>query len=183
MITKKFNFRIYLLMLIFGGVIPLAGYDVYLLSTGQIKGEDGAVLSPTVSVIMSVLMIIILLSYLLSFVSILIQVIRFRNEAFTADETGVHNTIIVYNFLAFFFALPVEFIPWSAVSSISEAGGILNISVNTSEIKSSFIGKRIIKSDGYNFCHYYTADKLSQDERDLITAYCTVNSESLRYKN
>lgn len=183
MIVKKFNFRIYFLMLIFGGVIPLACYAVYMLSTGQIKGEDGEALSFQTFAVIDFIIVFVCLSYVFSFISILIQTLKFRNTAFIADENGVHNTIVVYNFLAFFFALPVEFIPWSAVSSISEAGGFFNISVNASEIKSSFIGKRIIKSVGYNFCRYYTADNLSQDEKDLITAYCTANSESLRYKN
>ena len=78
--------------------------------------------------------------------------------------------------LAFLVVAKVKFIPWHAVHYIDRDKDSIYIRVRTRQISASFIGKIIIGLLGYHFCYSFTSKKLSQEEMNIISSYCTNQS-------
>lgn len=176
MFEKKFNWKVYFFILLFGGTVALVAKAMFLTATNQVMDENGAPLHPILIGLICVLGSLACSTYLITFVTLLTQVISHRNVAFRIDEAGIHNTVVCIYLLAFVVVAKVKFIPWHAVHYIDRDKDSIYIRVRTRQISASFIGKIIIGLLGYHFCYSFTSKKLSQEEMNIISSYCTNQS-------
>ena len=174
MIEKKFNWKIWFFILLFGGILLMASRVVFLLVTNQIADADGAPLSPFLTVFLCFIICLVCSTYLATFIALLKQVTVYKNTAFRVDEEGIHNTLVFVYLFAFVIVCNVKFIPWSAVryADNAEKEGMY-IRVKGKEVFASFMGRLIIGILGYHFCLSFTKTKLSESERAIIMSYCT----------
>ena len=174
MIEKKFNWKIWFFILLFGGILLMASRVVFLLVTNQIADADGVPLSPFLTVFLCFIICLVCSTYLATFIALLKQVTVYKNTAFRVDEEGIHNTLVFVYLFAFVIVCNVKFIPWSAVryADNTEKEGMY-IRVKGKEVFASFMGRLIIGVLGYHFCLSFTKTKLSESERAIIMSYCT----------
>lgn len=180
MIERKLNGKIWFFIILLGGIVPVGAYGEYMMWTGQVRGESGEPLEKWLVALTSALMIPILCAYSALAVSLIRQVIQNKSRAFTFDSEGIHGTVTGFMMFAFAIVLPVKTIPWSAVTYIDRSGGFVYIRVKTSEIEASRLARLIIKIRGYSFCSGFTKDGLSEDDMDMIEAYCRRQSAYLK---
>ena len=177
MFEKKFNWKIWFFILLFGGTVLLAAYVVFLLLTNQIAGAEGLPLHPFIISLLCFMICLVCSTYAATLIALLKQVFVHKNTAFKIDKAGIHNTVVFVYLFAFVIVCNVKFIPWSAVryADNEEKEGIY-IRVKSKEVSASFIGRLIIGILGYHFCYSFTQTKLSQAERDTVFSYCTAQT-------
>jgi len=178
MIIKKWNWKPYFIIVFFGAVLLLGAYAVSLLASGQVTDENGEALSPALVGFMCGMFLLIFGSYAITFVSMLTQVISQKGAAFCIDETGVRNTLVMVNLLAFVFVFRVKLIPWSAVYYVDTSEGAY-IRVKRNEVKASFFGRLVLWIVGYHFCQSMITKKLTSEEQKQIETYCKTQSKYL----
>ncbi len=178
MFEKKLNWKIYFFILLFGGILLMASYVIYLLATNQIVDEEGLALPPVLIGFMCFMICLVCSTYVVTFIALLKQVVIYKNTAFRIDESGIHNTVVFVYLFAFVIVSNVKFIPWSAVHYIDRSEDSLYIRVKKKQVSASHIGKLIIGLLGYHFCLSFTTKKLSQWEMDIISSYCANQSSS-----
>ncbi len=171
MIKKKLNVGFYLFIIFFSAVIFIGSRAVTMMFSGEVTYEDNAAIPKAEAHLISTLLGIVILSYAVTVITMIIQAIRRKNNAFYIDECGIHNTFVIINLLAFLFIGNVKFIPWSAVKSLDTEDGAFQIRVNKNEIEASKFAKLIISIMGYGFCAGFSKPKLSDEEKELIRGY------------
>ena len=177
MFEKKFNWKIWFFILLFGGIVLLASYVVLLLATNQIVDEDGLPLHPFLIGFMCFMICLVCSTYVATFIALLKQVTVYKNTAFRVDEEGIHNTLVFVYLFAFVIVCNVKLIPWSAVRYVdNEEKEGMYIRVKSKEVSTSFIGRLIIGILGYHFCYSFTKKRLSQAERATVLSYCISQS-------
>lgn len=172
MIKKKFNWKIYFLIILFGCILLLAAYAVFILATGQVVDDNNLPLTGAVVVFMCLIIIAVCSTYAVTVVVLLRQIIKFKNTAFEVDKYGIHNTFIMMNVFAFVLAVPIKHISWKAVSNVESDDVGVYIRVNTRGLEVSFIAKFVFKITGYRFCNTFITPKLSCEEIKIICDYC-----------
>ena len=173
MFDKKFNWKIYFFILLFGATVTMGVRVMFLLVTNQVSDEDGLPLPQVIIGLMCFMICLVCSTYLITFISLLKQVILHKNVAFRVDEEGIHDTVVFIYLFAFVLVCKIKFIPWSAVSFVDRDNDGIYIRTNRRQVSASFMGKIIIGILGYHFCHSFTSKKLSQEEMDIISFYCT----------
>ena len=174
MFEKKFNWKIWFFILLFGATLLMAACVVFLLLTNQIVDENNMPLPPVIVVFLCFMICLVCSTYAATFIALLKHVFIYENTAFRIDEAGIHNTVVFVYLFAFVIVSNVKFIPWSAVCYIdNEEADTIYIRVKKKQVSASFVGKLIIGILGYHFCHSFTTDKLSPSERSVISSYCT----------
>jgi hypothetical protein len=173
MFEKKFNWKIWFFIVLFGGTVLMAAYVVFLLATNQIVDEDGLPLYPFIIGLMCFMICLVCSTYAATVIALLKQVTVYKNTAFRVDEEGIHNTLVFVYLFAFVIVCNVKLIPWSAVRYVdNEAKEGMYIRVRSRKVSASFVGRLIIGILGYHFCYSFTKTKLSLAERDTIMSYC-----------
>lgn len=183
MTEKKFNRKIYFIMILFGCILPLAARVVFMLAAGEIVDENNVPLSAGLAAFLCFVIIFVCSTYAVTFIVLLRQVIKFKNTAFTADSRGIHNTVVIMNLFAVVIAAPVRYIPWKAVSCADRDDVSVYIRVKTREIEASAIAKLILKIGGYRFCHGLISRGLSFGEVNMIYDYCRAYSPYMADKD
>lgn len=177
MFEKKFNWKIWFFIFLFGGIVFMASYVVLLLVTNQIVDEDGLPLHPLLIGFMCFMFCLVCSTYVATFITLLKQVTVHKNTAFRVDEEGIHNTLVFVYLFAFVIVCNVKLIPWSAVRYVdNEEKEGMYIRVKSKEVSTSFIGRLIIGILGYHFCYSFTKTKFSQVERATVISYCISQS-------
>lgn len=177
MFEKKFNWKIWFFILLFGGTVLMASYVVFLAVTNQIIDEDGLPLHPFIIGFLCFMICLVCSTYAATVIALLKQVTVHKNTAFKIDEVGIHNTVVFIYLFAFVIVCNVKCIPWSAVRYIdNEEKEGPYIRVKSREVSTSFIGRLIIGILGYHFCYSFTKTKLSESERATILSYCAGQS-------
>ena len=115
MFEKKFNWKIWFFILLFGGTLLMASYVVFLLLTNRIADENGSPLPPVLIGICCFIICLVCSTYATTFIALLRRVIVHKNTAFRIDEEGIHNTVVYVYLFAFVIVSNIKFIPWSAV--------------------------------------------------------------------
>ena len=172
MFEKKFNWKIWFFIILFGATLLMSAYAVFLLLTNQIADENGAPLHPVIVALFCFMICLVCSTYLPTFIALVKQVFVHKNTAFRIDEDGIHNTVVFVYLFAFVIVSPVKFIPWSAVRYIDdEEKDAVYIRVKKKQVSASFIGKLILGIFGYHFLYSFTA-RLSPQEKSVISSYC-----------
>lgn len=182
MIEKKFNWKIYFFIVLFGGVLLLASRVIFLLITDQVVDEEGLPLSPVLMGFLCFMIILACSTYAITFISLLKQVITHKNVAFKMDHSGIHNAVVLINLFAFVIVANVKWIPWSSVHYIDRDDDTIYIRVKKKQIAASAIGKFVIGITGYRFCYAFITKKLSEEEMNIISSYC-MNQSAYLEKN
>lgn len=183
MIEKKLNWKLWFFVILFGGVLILAARVIYMMLTGQVvSDENGEPLPWVFEVLMVVLTVLVCSTYAATVFTLLRQVMKFGKTAFVADGHGLHNTFAMIGFFAFVITVPVEFIPWQAVSYIDISEGEPYIRVKARDVKASRMAKAILAVKGYTFCIGFTTEAFSKSETEKIKAWCYEKSEYLGNK-
>ncbi len=173
MFEKKFNWKIYFFILLFGATVAMGVRVMFLLVTNQVTDENGSALPQVMIWLMCIMICLVCSTYLMTFITLLKQVILHKNIAFRIDEAGIHDTVVFIYLFAFVLVCKIKFIPWSAVHYIDSDNDGVYIRMNRRQVTASFMGKILIGILGYHFCYSFTSKKLSQEEKDIISSYCT----------
>lgn len=173
MFEKKFNWKIYFFIFLFGVTVTMGVRVVLLLITNQVSDENDSPLPPMMIGIMCSVICLVCSTYLMTFISLVKQVISHKNVAFRIDEAGIHDTVVYIYLFAFVLVCNIKFIPWSAVRYVDSDNDGIYIRMDRRQVSASFMGKIIIGILGYHFCHSFTAKKLSTKEKNIILSYCT----------
>ncbi len=177
MFEKKFNWKIWFFILLFGGILLLASHVLFSLVTNQIVDENGLNLSPLLIGFLCFMICLVFITYAATLIALLKRVVVYKKTAFRIDEAGIHNTVVFVNLFAFVIVADIKFIPWSAVCYIdNEEADYIYIRVKKKQVCASFIGKLLIGILGYQFCYSFTTEKLSPEERAVISSYCESQS-------
>lgn len=178
MIEKKLNWKIYFFMILFGGTLILAAYAFFLSASGRLGDENGNPLGVFWRAVLCLTILIVCSSYAVTFFSLLYQTVARRRTAFIADSEGIRSTVVLIHFAAFVLAVPVRFIPWSAVSYISVGSGDNSVFIRAKKngIEASRLARLILRTTGYHFCLGFLKIPLSQDEQTTILNYCRTRS-------
>ncbi len=174
MISKKFNWSVYFIIILLSSVILLGTRVICLLLTNQVKDEANADLPFVLICFMVCAFSVVLLSYLCTVICLLIRIFKYKQQALYIDEHGIHNTLICINLLAFIFVGKIDFIPWSAVSYFDKEE--LYIRVKTKAIKASPMGKLLVFVLGYNFLERMIKPKFNEEEKMLIEQYINAHT-------
>lgn len=172
MLERKFNWKAYFLITLFGCILPLAFHAVFMLATGQIVDDNNMPLSGAFAAFICFIIIFVCSTYAVTFIVLLKQVIKFKNTAFTVDKQGIHNTVVIMNLFAIVIAVPIKHISWRSVSCVDTDDVSVYIRVKVRELEASFIAKLVLKITGYRFCHTLITEKLLPDEINMIYNYC-----------
>lgn len=181
MFEKRFNWKIYFFIALFGGILLLGFRVILLLITNQITYEEGEPLPPVLKGILWFAMVLVCSTYAITFISLLKQVVMKKNIAFRVDSLGIHNTVVLINLFAFVIVCNIKFIPWSCVNYIDREDDSVYIRVKSKNITASYLGKFIIGVIGYHFCYSFISKKLTEEEMNIILHYC--NAQSLYFEN
>ncbi|MBE6649631.1 MAG: hypothetical protein E7614_08990 [Ruminococcaceae bacterium] len=171
MFNKKVNWKIYFLLILFGSTVSLAFYVTYLLATNQVTFEDDAPIPIAIRVLLIFLITAISSTYVITVISLIRRIAVYKRVAFQVDEAGIHNAMILINFLAFYIVLNVKFIPWSSTSLLNRGNESLFIKVKTSQISAPLLSKIILKLTGYSFGYGLTTSKMTEEETALVLSY------------
>ena len=173
MFEKKFNWKIWFFIILFGGTVLMASYAVFLLATNQVVNEDGMPLHSFEVGFLCFMICLVCSTYVATFIALLKQAAVHKNTAFRIDEEGIHNTVVFVYLFAFVIVCNVKLIPWSAVHYVdNEEKEGPYIRVKSRKVSASFIGRLIIGILGYHFCYSFTKTKLSEAERAIVLSYC-----------
>ena len=181
MIEKKFNWKIWFFIVLFGVVLLLMTRVIYMIITDQVVDENGQPLPRILEWILCGMFALVGSTYAVTFITLVKQVVAHQNVAFTVDRTGIHNTLVFVYLFAFVIVVPVKLIPWSAVHYVDRKDDGIYIRVKRKQVTASGIGRLIIGILGYHFCYSFTKGPLSETEIATIAAYCTERSHYLNH--
>ena len=179
-LSKKWNFKIYVVIAFFGAVVLLlAAFVPSLFGGAEITDENGVALSAGWIIAFGCLSVLVGASYLATVIQLLLQVMMHKNTAFSADDEGIHNAAIIVNLFAFMFVFRINFIPWSAVC-FADMDDNAYIRVKTTNVDASVLGKLVLRILGYNFCSSMIKPALTEEELAAIAAHCKTEGMSLQ---
>ena len=77
---------------------------------------------------------------------------------------GTQTIILLTNIFAFFFAMPVKFIPWDAVIAFDEEKGYMVAYLDTSKVEAGGFAKTLLKLGGYRFCGSFVNPVIKEED-------------------
>ena len=160
----KLNTRFLICLVLLLGVAALAVKVIYMMLTGQVRDENGQVLTGGIEKLLPVLIALVISTYVFSAVIMLRQYIRFSGSAFELTDDGIENTMTCINLFAVILVLPVRCIPWEAVKRVRREADHYVAEIDTSQLKVNFLSKLILKSSGYHFCNKFTKENVTESE-------------------
>ncbi len=180
-VVHKLNWRFHFWWVFLTPVVLLGARVITMLLSGEVSDEDGRALPAVFCWIVSAILSVVLLSYLSAVLVSLVHLFRHHGVAFRLSETGVEDTLVVLNLLAFVFILPVRCIPWHAVRYIDTDDGV-NLRLRRKEIDAGWLTRMILWILGYGFCHGMIKPRLTAGEIERIKQYCAPYAEDLSLK-
>lgn len=176
---KRYNWKIWFMIILFGSVLLLAARVVYMLATNQVVYESNLPVPFAMRLILCFMIILVCSTYAYTAVMLLWKVLKRNSVAFAFDNNGLHDPLIIVNVLAFVFTARIKYIPWSSVTYMDEENGNLYIRVKKSEITAGFFGRLLIWICGYHFNSSMLKEKLTSDDIKNIRSYISKNSKHI----
>ena len=158
------------------GMVVFVAYGAYFMCVNQVTGENGLPLSNGERTFFVVAISIIGLSWLISFITMLRQAVM--GCAFEIDAQGIRKTASTMTFLAFVFVVPIRTIPYNAIKSVSDKGGMLTLSIDKAKLDVSPLLRAFIRSE-YSFFRGFTTAN-TEDIKYALDRY--MKRESVDYQ-
>ena len=156
----KLNSKFYLFIVFFavvGAVLIHMGFSLLLDDAG---GQG---------VVLPALFALVGASYLIVAMTLILQLVFYKGSGLKMDEEGIHETFVLANIFAFFFAMPVKFIPWDAVRAFDEEKGCMVAYLDTSKVEAGGFSKALLKLGGYRFCGSFVNPVVTEEELKEFT--------------
>ena len=155
----KLSSKFYLFIPFFAAVGFLAvhmGFSMLFDGLTMEEGGEGIVL-PVAFAIAGV-------TYLIVAVTMILQLVFYKGSGLKMNEEGIHDTFVLTNIFAFFFAMPVKFIPWDAVIAFDEEKGYMVAYLDTSKVNAGGLAKSLLKLGGYRFCGPFVEPAVTEED-------------------
>lgn len=151
--VAKLNVRFYITAILLAGITVLLWYSVYFFNAKEILTENGAPMVANEKLIFTTLSCLVGVSWTVSLITMIRQICL--GYAYTADKSGIYNTLTAVIIFAFIFVVPIKEIPRSAILEIKKEENEHIAKINKSEIV-IFRPFRLFARKKYHFFRGFT---------------------------
>jgi hypothetical protein len=142
----------YYFFLVFFFLVSLMGIRIiWMLLNGEVLDGDEE-MSRELALFLATMFAIVMVTYIETTVVLIWQLVHFRGCALKITASGVENTLVFINLLAFVLVLPVKRIPWEAVKYADLDDGGPYIRVRMNQLDACWLAKLLLWILGYQFC-------------------------------
>ncbi len=140
---------------IFGALAVVLGFSMITDSNTAAAEDEGP---------LAWIFIVVGTVWVISAMTMILQIFFYKKSGLKLSKEGISDTLVFMNILAFYFVMPVKFIPWDAINSISEEKGVLVAVVDTSKVDASGMAKLLLKLCGYQFCAMFVKPRVTRED-------------------
>ena len=154
----------YYFFLIFFFLVSLMGIRViWMLLNGEVLNGDEE-MSREMAIFLSVMMGLAFSTYIETAVALIWQLVRFRGCCLQITASGVENTLVYVNILAFVLVLPVKRIPWEAVKYADLDDQTPYIRVDPKQVEAGTLAKLLLKILGFQFALSFVKPQVTSED-------------------
>lgn len=155
------SYYIFIVFFVAAGVLGLyAGFHMLIDNTDANGGEEG--------ILLSVAFLILGTLYIIAGFTMLLQAIYYKGIGLKISKEGIGETLVFMNIFAFYFVMPVKFIPWDAVVKLGTEKGYIMADIDASKVTAGSISKILLKLAGYGFCMSFVKPKVTREDIDAF---------------